>query len=349
MHKLSLLAIGTKFGSTWMEAAKNNPNWEVAGCVANTNKSLRKASRKFNINKKYLFNDVSTALEETPDLDAVVVATPNQFHYNMSKLVIEHDLHLILEKPITETWDQAVDLVRLLDKHKKKGCVGQTLRGELMLRMIAHKLNNGIIGNIEQFNFECHWNWLGDPKKRWRFRLPHMFLDDIGIHQIDTIRMLLNNRKCLTVFADEYTPKSYPIQTLKATANAILTMEDNIRVNYFGSMGAKGESLGWYGLIKAFGSKGSLYRDPYGEPYVVFEGKKKKKGIDCDDLDEFLSYTDYEKIPYVLEDFYHAITEDRPPVTDLHDNINSHAILLAMKKSSEEKRLVDVQAEFPQL
>lgn len=345
--KLRLLAIGTKFGATWLEAAKHNPHWEIAGAVARSEASLKEAGKKFNIDKEFLYTDVNIALERAPNVDAVVVAVPNQDHYEIAKKVLEHNYHLILEKPITETWEQAIDLVKRLDFHHKKACVGQTLRGEIMLRLMEIRLREGLIGNIEQLNFRSHWNWIGDPETQWRFRLENMFLDDIGIHQIDAIRMLLNNRKAKEVFAINYTPKSYPNQKIKTTASGLILMEDDVRVNYFGSMGTKGENIGWYGDIGIFGSEGSMHRGAYGEPYYILEKQKKKIGMDCDDIDKIVPLFEYEKIGYLLEDFYHAITENRAPVTDLHDNINSHAILLAMKKSAEERRVVDVQKEFP--
>jgi predicted dehydrogenase len=208
-------------------------------------------------------------------------------------------------------------------------------------------LRERLIGDLEQLNFRSHWNWLGDPEKQWRFQLENMFLDDIGIHQIDTIRMLLNNRKAKEVYAINYTPKSYPLQSIKTTASGLILMDDEIQVNYFGSMGTKGENVGWFGDISLFGSEGSMHRGAYGEPYYYLEKQKKKIGMDCDDIDKIIPFFEFEKIAYILEDFYHAIIDNRPPVTDLHDNINSHAILLAMKKSATERRIIDVQTEFP--
>lgn len=345
--KLRLLTIGTKFGATWLEAAKHNPHWEIAGAVARSEISLKEVMKKFNIDKDCLFTDVDSALSKVPNVDAVVVAVPNQFHYEIARKVLEYNYHLILEKPITENWAQAIDLVKLVDSHHKKSCVGQTLRGEIMLRLMEIRLREGLIGNLEQLTFKSHWNWIGDPETQWRFRLENMFLDDIGIHQIDTIRMLLQNRKAIEVFATNYTPKSYPNQKIKTSASGLILMEDDIRVNYYGSMGNKGENIGWYGDISIFGSKGSMHRGAYGEPYYILETQKKKIGMDCDDIDRIIPFFDYEKIDYLLEDFYHAITENRAPVTDLHDNINSHAILLAMKKSAAEKRIIYVQDEYP--
>jgi len=345
--KLRLMVVGTKFGSTYLEAAKNNPHWEIAGCVARSIESLSEAQKKINIDSACVYKDLSAAVDKIPNIDAVLVAVPNKDHYDIAKMVLDHDYNLIIEKPITDTWEQAIDLVKRLDAHPgKKTMVGQTLRGEVMIRLLGEHLKRGIIGKIEQIIFESDWNWSGDPAKSWRFGLENMFLDDIGIHQIDEIRMLTGNKKCLEVIAQTSTPNSYPLQHIKTSVSGIWTMEDNIRVHYFGSMGLKGENIGWYGKVSIFGEKGSAHRDASGEPYVIMNGESKRTSLDSEDIDEVVPMIEFEKIPYLLEDFYHAITEDRAPITDLHDNLNSHAILLGMKKSAQERRLVDIQKEF---
>jgi len=158
--------------------------------------------------------------------------------------------------------------------------------------------------------------------------------------------MMLGNLKCEKVFGQTFTPPSYPLQHIKATAHAIFTMENGIPVNYFGSQGTKGEAVGWYGIIKVFGDKGSMIKTPHGAPYMVLEKKKNKKIVlDDDDIEKYIDLK-YEKIPYLLEDFYWSIKDDRPPLTDLHDNINSHAMLLGIKTSAETGKLLNIQDTF---
>ena len=148
-----------------------------------------------------------------------------------------------------------------------------------------------------------------------------------------------------------WTPPSFPIQAITAaSASAIFTMEDDIHVNYFGSMASKGHDVGWYGRIHLFGEKGTMYRESAGQPYLYLDDSTTPIGLDDaygDDVDEYLPMIEFDKIPYLLEDFYQAIKDDRPPITDLHDNLNTHAIIQAMKLSAREGRLVDVQSEFP--
>jgi predicted dehydrogenase len=352
--KLKLLVVGTHFGATYLEAAQKSPNWEIAGVVARTQASRDEAGEKYSIDQEKRFETLETALELCQDVDAVAITVPNAMHHPLAKMVLDAGKHLILEKPITETWDQAIDLVRCLDAHPGlKAMVGQTLRGEINLRMMEYHLGQGIIGKIEQIVFESHYNWVNDPTidKNWRFRLSDMYLDDIGIHQIDTLRMLTGNKKCKELVASTWTPQSYPIQQITGTsATSTLLLEDNIRVSYFGSMSCKGHDIGWYGRIHVFGEDGCLFRDSEGQPYL-FRGSETK-GIGLDDkygenVDEYLPFIDFQKIPFLLEDFCDAIKSDRAPVTDLHDNINSHAILLGMKQSARDRAWIDVQQAFP--
>ena len=119
--------------------------------------------------------------------------------------------------------------------------VGQTARGDYNFRMMEYQLRQGLIGNIEQLQCSAHWWWVDDSEKSWRFTLPNMWLEDIGIHNFDTIRMLLGNPKCLEVFCKSSCPNSYPLKHMWPTASGILSFENNVVVNYFGSMAAKGE------------------------------------------------------------------------------------------------------------
>src|SRR6202022_5206123 len=61
---------------------------------------------------------VGTTLEEFASLtDAVTVATPTPHHYEVGKFLLAQGKHLLIEKPITETPEQAQELVRLAQEH----------------------------------------------------------------------------------------------------------------------------------------------------------------------------------------------------------------------------------------
>ena len=58
------------------------------------------------------YEDWRRMLDEAP-LDAVLIATPNNLHYEQAKAALEHNLHVLLEKPMTIRSEQAHELVAL--------------------------------------------------------------------------------------------------------------------------------------------------------------------------------------------------------------------------------------------
>lgn len=61
-------------------------------------------------------------------VDAVSVATPTQTHYSVGKTVLEHNVHLFIEKPITATVEQAKELIALAEQRHLKLQVGHIER-----------------------------------------------------------------------------------------------------------------------------------------------------------------------------------------------------------------------------
>ena len=51
-------------------------------------------------------------------VDAVSVVTPTSLHYNVAKTLLENGIHVLVEKPITSTVDQARELVDLAEDRK---------------------------------------------------------------------------------------------------------------------------------------------------------------------------------------------------------------------------------------
>ncbi len=346
---MKLLVVGGKFGKTYLEATKSSQNWEIAGLVAKTDETLKEVGKKYQIPEHLRFTNLDLALEKS-DCDAVAITVPNWLHYEFAKKVIEANKHIILEKPLTDTWEQAIDLVRLLNsKTDLEGMAGQTLRGEPLFRMIEYLIKQGTIGAIESLTFESHWYWIDDPAKSWRFTLPDMYLDDIGIHQFDLIRMLLGNKRCESVMAIAQKPSSYPLE-IRATCSSSMLFSENVLVNYFGSMGTKGNSVGWHGNIAIYGEKGTIIKPEKAAPYVDFYEKKEKVLVEDligDAIETAIPLIDFTGIAYLLEDFYHAIKDHRDPITDLQDNIFSHQILLAHKRSADSGQKIILEREFP--
>src|SRR5690348_9091479 len=59
-----------------------------------------------------------------PSIDAVIVAAPDRFHYELTRGALEARKHVLVEKPLASTTDEAATLVELVDKTGLKLQVG---------------------------------------------------------------------------------------------------------------------------------------------------------------------------------------------------------------------------------
>ena len=84
---------------------------------------------------------VATTLEEFASLvDAATVSTPTPHHYEIGKFLLNHGKHLLIEKPITETPEQALELVKLAKERAVILQVGHVERFNPVLSALEERL-----------------------------------------------------------------------------------------------------------------------------------------------------------------------------------------------------------------
>ncbi len=95
--------------------------------------------------------NINDALND-PAVNAVVIATPVQYHYPMAKLALEHGKHVLIEKPMTQSSAEAGELIEL---SKQKGLVlmvDHTFLYTGAVRKIKDLIDSGEIGEIQYFD-----------------------------------------------------------------------------------------------------------------------------------------------------------------------------------------------------
>lgn len=91
-------------------------------------------------------------LVATPDLDAVVIATPVQYHFPLAKAALLAGKHVMIEKPMASNAEQCEELIEIADR---KGLVlmnGHTFLYSAAVRKIADIVQAGDIGDIRYIN-----------------------------------------------------------------------------------------------------------------------------------------------------------------------------------------------------
>lgn len=81
-------------------------------------------------------------------VDAVVIATPTNTHFELAKRALEHDLHVFVEKPLAQTSQQCRDLVELANERNRVLFVGHVFLHSAPLLKLRELVETGELGNI---------------------------------------------------------------------------------------------------------------------------------------------------------------------------------------------------------
>lgn len=133
------------------------------------------------------------ALPADERIDFVTIVTPNFAHFAPAMMALEYGFHVVIEKPITFSMDEAKQLKQKLDETGLTLCLTHTYSGYPMVKHAKAMVKEGKLGKIRKVWVEYAQGWLSklseregnaqaawrtDPKKSGKSSV----MGDIGTH-----------------------------------------------------------------------------------------------------------------------------------------------------------------------
>lgn len=130
---------------------------------------------------------------ESERMDFVTIVTPNFAHFAPAIMALEKGFHVVVEKPITLTLEEALQLKDKLDQTGRLLCLTHTYTGYPMVKQAKELIRQGTLGKIKKIFVEYRQGWLSklleregnqgaawrtDPKKGGKSAV----MGDIGTH-----------------------------------------------------------------------------------------------------------------------------------------------------------------------
>ncbi len=108
-------------------------------------------------------------------IDFVTIVTPNFAHFAPAMLALEKGFHVVIEKPITFTIDEAKQLKKKVEETGLLLCLTHTYSGYPMVRQARTMVKEGVFGKIRKIYVEYPQGWLskmsekeGNAQAAWR-------------------------------------------------------------------------------------------------------------------------------------------------------------------------------------
>jgi predicted dehydrogenase len=114
-------------------------------------------------------------LPETERMDFVSIVTPNFVHFEPAMLALENGFHVVIDKPITFSLDEAKKLKKKLDETGLTLALTHTYSGYPVVKEARERVRRGDFGEIRRIYAEYPQGWLsskledtGNPQASWR-------------------------------------------------------------------------------------------------------------------------------------------------------------------------------------
>ena len=159
---------GAFIGEVHANGALLSKRWEiVAGALSSDPAVARQSGRDWLLPEDRIYTgyrEMAAVESRRPDgIEAVVITTPNHSHHAIARTFLEHGVDVILDKPLTTTLADALDLVALQRKTGLVLGVTHAYAAHVMVRQAREMVANGELGALRQIHVEYFQEWALPP------------------------------------------------------------------------------------------------------------------------------------------------------------------------------------------
>ena len=182
-----------------MAAILDNEIELVCGAFSSSPDKSKITGEALYLNEDRIYDSYQQMIEKESTLpgdkkmDFVSIVTPNYIHFQPAKMALEHGFHVVLDKPVTFSLQEALQLQEVVHQTKKIICLTHTYTGYPMVKQARQMIASGMFGKIRKIYAEYPQGWLSNPLEKennkqalWRTD-PHQSgiagcMGDIGTH-----------------------------------------------------------------------------------------------------------------------------------------------------------------------
>lgn len=198
--------IGAFIGDAHRRASRICNDYELVGGVFDVDfEKSKEFARNEGISADRCYESVDAlikaekALPADKRMEVISIVTPNALHFPFAKSLLNEGFHLVCEKPMTMTVDEAIELEDLVKKTKLTFALTHTYTGYPMVRQMRDLIAKGVLGTIQRIDAQYYQGWInsiihGTGSRItgvWRLDPKHAgassCMGDIGVHAFNLI------------------------------------------------------------------------------------------------------------------------------------------------------------------
>ena len=280
------------------------------------------------------------ALVSNPDISALMIsATPETLHHPMTKAALEAGKHVLLEKPIAITLDEADELIEIAEGKNLKFTIGYSQRFNTKQALAKRSFNDGSLGKPVSVLVSRHIARSLGSKIGSRTKLSPAAME--ATHDIDFAMWLLEPRKPVRVYSQVAWGAREAEHGVPDVQYITITMDDGVVVNIGGGWslppGYPNFASTW---IEVLGTDGALLMDASHKD-IIFNTVDKGVQFPLSTMPgEFVEHVYAGPMERETTHFLEAVVFDRPVMVEPRLARMTMEIYIAADISVEQNQVV---------
>ncbi len=341
MEKVRVGIIGSAFSSNLhAEAFQEVPEAVLVAACSSNRVHVEEFARKWKIPST---ETDYRKLVERKDIDAVVVGVPNDLHRSVAVAAAEAGKHIILEKPMAHTLEDADALLRAAHQHKVKLMYAETICFSPKYVRAKKLVEEGAVGKLytvkqSEKHSGPHSDWFYDVNRSGGGALM-----DMGCHGIEWARWMYGKPKPQSVVA--HCQRVYHTERTRGEDNSVVILEfEGGGIAVIENSWAK--HGGMDDRVELYGTDGVIYCDLlHGSAMETYSTKGYGYAVEKAGETRGWTFTVFEEahiygFPHEMRHFIQCILNDQTPREAGEDGRATLEIIYAAYESAGSGRKI---------
>jgi len=336
MQKLKLIQCGVGgFGKGWVENhSTKSEDFDLVAIVDISQENLNVAGEIAGIAAENRFASLEDAIEKV-QADAVLSVTPPVVHVQHARVAFANNLHLMTEKPLADTMENAREMIALAKQSGKQLAVSQNYRFNPLIQKMKTLFQEKALGEFGHGHMDFYIP--ADFTGSFRENMEYPLLLDMAIHHFDLIRCV-TGRDIVKINVQSFKP-SWSWYQHEPGLKMLMELEGGLPFSYSGDWSARGRSTSWSGDWRLQFEAGSLHFERNEISIARSEKWSAEETIEAIEAPPI----ERELQAATLHLFAEAIRSGQATEISGENNLASFAAVQAGIISAEENRTVDVR------
>lgn len=340
--KIAVIGCGSIAQHRHLPEYKFNKNVEIVAVCDINEERANQVAEKY---EAKVYTDYKELLQ-SGEVDAVSVCTPNYLHAPISIAALEAGIHVLCEKPMATSYEEADAMISAAEKNGKKLMIAHNQRFVKSHQKARQLIESGEVGKIYSFRSAFGHGgpegWSVEGKGGWFFKKDQAFIGamgDLGVHKTDLLRYILGEEFVEVGAFVETSAKDFAdvddnaVCVLKTESGIIGTLaaswayvgkEDNSTIIYGEKAILRLEDHPTYSLVVQYAT-GEVVNYELGKIQSNDEGGQNNS--------------------YVVENFVDCVLNNTEPLVTGEEGKRSLGVVLAALQSQETKTIAKIKNE----